>query len=157
MRGKAEYLGGISQPVRIIPACAGKSVQPSVKKIEARDHPRVCGEKSAAVSGKPLAMGSSPRVRGKDPPRHKEAEGLGIIPAGAGRRRRACCDGAQSQDHPRGCGEKTWRSSRPERLGGSSPRVRGEEDKKEHRHARPGIIPAGAGRRGQSGLFGFGC
>ena len=49
----------------ITPACAGKSLHKSTGLILARDHPRVCGEKSSAVVSPCPAVGSPPRVRGK--------------------------------------------------------------------------------------------
>ena len=52
-----------------------------------RDHPRVCGEKNAILSGRKTEPGSPPRMRGKD----SIMDGLqgvhGITPAYAGKRR----------------------------------------------------------------------
>ena len=50
--------------------------------------------------------GSSPRVRGKDRALTQILKFLGIIPAGAGKSRRARLSRRRRRDHPRGCGEK---------------------------------------------------
>ena len=56
--------------------------------------------------------------------------GVGIIPAGAGRRVVTGKTATEAWDHPRGCGEKEGVSQgRPPALG-SSPRVRGEDLRK---------------------------
>ena len=49
--------------------------------------------------------GSSPRVRGIDPPRHKKTKGLGIIPACAGNSSGVLGKERVDEDHPRVCGE----------------------------------------------------
>ena len=50
----------------ITPACAGKSESKQRLYSDARDHPRVCGEKEAREWPKEQVWGSPPRVRGKD-------------------------------------------------------------------------------------------
>ena len=51
------------------------------------DHPRGCGEKSIFMFVVLSVRGSSPRVRGEGGVFRPDADELGIIPAGAGRRR----------------------------------------------------------------------
>ena len=46
MRGKAAVLHQMRHRIRIIPAHAGKSLSFSVARMNSRDHPRSCGEKS---------------------------------------------------------------------------------------------------------------
>ena len=82
-------------------------------------------------------------------------EDRGIIPAGAGRRRRAAGRRRSAGDHPRGCGEKWSLSCSFWFPGGSSPRVRGEEVDRADGVIGCGIIPAGAGRRDEGVGFGF--
>ena len=94
------------KPIRITPACAGRSTPRARINACRSDHPRVCGEKGSVASMECSLLGSPPRVRG-------EAEGAGltapagrITPACAGRsvlRRRMC---PETEDHPRVCGEK---------------------------------------------------
>ena len=86
MRGKdALPLHGVTH-LRITPAYAGKSGLYRPERHNGRDHPRVCGEKSAFNALVVKLLGSPPRMRGK------------------------VCSylliGTCHQDHPRVCGEK---------------------------------------------------
>ena len=90
-------------------------------------------------------VGSSPRVRGTPWRIERDPLFYGIIPACAGNTGSSSEKHSYGWDHPRVCGEH----SRRVRLGGyrrgSSPRVRGTQDRTgRHRHD-PGIIPACAG------------
>ena len=91
----------------IIPAGAGRSTASPARNDVERDHPRGCGEKSSSNASVACVAGSSPRVRGEghDPPRRHRPRR--IIPAGAGRRTLGSPRCRPSQDHPRGCGEKS--------------------------------------------------
>ena len=51
VRGKALMLTVSGLPDRITPACAGKSSGPARKRLQKRDHPRVCGEKLSGAQG----------------------------------------------------------------------------------------------------------
>ena len=66
VRGKVILIVSISSSMRITPACAGKRTLADAKAASCRDHPRVCGEKTAHISPQTAVMGSPPRVRGKD-------------------------------------------------------------------------------------------
>ena len=125
------------QPLRfwITPACAGKRRSAPAPTSKARDHPRVCGEKSSTGIQMQERIGSPPRMRGKD---------LGgvvldvfgrITPACAGK---SCPPQAPTftrQDHPRLCGEKFHPAS-DRKLG----RVRGT---KRSSGPAPAAAPAG--------------
>ena len=50
----------------ITPACAGKSNLFVFRRIEPKDHPRVCGEKRISVVLSCTSVGSPPRMRGKE-------------------------------------------------------------------------------------------
>ena len=66
MRGKVvALLCGISR-TRITPAYAGKSGRPGNGRPYPQDHPRVCGEKPSRKALRNTALGSPPRMRGKD-------------------------------------------------------------------------------------------
>ncbi len=66
VRGKAKGDElGLSQ-TRITPACAGKSNLFVFRRIEPKDHPRVCGEKLYTPCVIAPNVGSPPRMRGKD-------------------------------------------------------------------------------------------
>ena len=130
----------------IIPAGAGKSARRATSVVDAKDHPRGCGEKGTAPPGESMIRGSSPRVRGKGVRHRFKEHALGIIPAGAGK---SFCDFPQSKaqgDHPRGCGEKSGRRRRCRCYRGSSPRVRGKVQSFAVPDGAPWIIPAGAGK-----------
>ena len=112
--------------LRLIPACAGKTISAQAGALPVGAHPRVCGENYAHAGEVMPYVGSSPRVRGKLAWLAQPLRRLGLIPACAGktrsRRPRSLSRGA----HPRVCGENTH----PQRMGrcawGSSPRVRGK-------------------------------
>ena len=130
----------------IIPAGAGKSNPAVITTITKRDHPRGCGEKFAEGVYVASGKGSSPRVRGKAPTTESAGPRSGIIPAGAGKRRRLRCGRRRTGDHPRGCGEKTGSNRAQASSYGSSPRVRGKAGRAPLERGVRRIIPAGAGK-----------
>ena len=73
---------------------------------------------------------------------------VGIIPAGAGKRRSVVTVGLLFGDHPRGCGEKGLAAGVGLDPAGSSPRVRGKVTAGRGMWYYMGIIPAGAGKSG---------
>ena len=85
-RGKGYTISRSKRAVGITPACAGKSGSAQLLRRQARDHPRVRGEKVPWVLPGNTQPGSPPRARGK---------------AGSELRKRG--------DHPRVRGEKTKR------------------------------------------------
>ena len=70
----------------ITPACAGKRTICDKLLQFSRDHPRVCGEKFMSAIALWYAVGSPPRVRGKDHRPQAVAPFPGITPACAGKR-----------------------------------------------------------------------
>ena len=90
----------------ITPACAGKSQPVQVRRVPARDHPRVRGEKRREKPMNKRRKGSPPRARGKDNKMLWAAMMSGITPACAGKslaQFRLMCG---MRDHPRVRGEK---------------------------------------------------
>ena len=140
----------------IIPAGAGRRKRVARLRVSVGDHPRGCGEKIAGSTPTLAAKGSSPRVRGEAGGDGGMVGGVGIIPAGAGRRRNLRQTKSRRRDHPRGCGEKSPAGPLGRSLRGSSPRVRGEEGDVADQSHPYGIIPAGAGRRRLSSRTPFG-
>ena len=69
----------------ITPACAGKSLLSQIEICGVRDHPRVCGEKSAPAYVNVVNEGSPPRVRGKAARKHVFMRTVRITPACAGK------------------------------------------------------------------------
>ncbi len=66
VRGKVCVQCVSSDERRITPACAGKSSMRPAAHSKQRDHPRMCGEKSAPEGRHSTLTGSPPHVRGKD-------------------------------------------------------------------------------------------
>ena len=64
VRGTATWENGTRIPRRITPACAGNRNPLQRLSGPAGDHPRVCGEQSAAMWTPQKGSGSPPRVRG---------------------------------------------------------------------------------------------
>ena len=127
--------------VGIIPAGAGRRNAVFFRNFRHGDHPRGCGEKANAPPRPVGGRGSSPRVRGEDPAHRQPHHAVGIIPAGAGRRRQRLYRGAPPGDHPRGCGEKSGPDRKGESGVGSSPRVRGEGASQAGRFCGAGSSP----------------
>ena len=100
VRGKVLAKVCIGVYLRITPACAGKRATSLHTGPTPRDHPRVCGEKSATRSGPCGAWGSPPRVRGKDSVRYAIDETARITPACAGKRALEVCGDRGMRDHP---------------------------------------------------------
>ena len=65
MRGKGRQHCSGSRYLGITPAYAGKSRRRFLPDQNLRDHPRLCGEKSATTSGGMSGSGSPPPMRGK--------------------------------------------------------------------------------------------
>ena len=131
---------------RLIPACAGKTNQPTSTSTLPRAHPRVRGENAAASRLASSVLGSSPRVRGK-PGRAQDRDRLyGLIPACAGKTDDEVglpvCEGA----HPRVCGENRRNEMFRWCTPGSSPRVRGKHGSAGKSMTNFGLIPACAGK-----------
>ena len=95
--------------------------------MKKRDHPRVCGEKVFACSGRAFIQGSPPRMRGKGLKLILFVFRAGITPAYAGKSLPAFLKKWAKKDHPRVCGEKSVKSFSVWSLTGSPPRMRGKD------------------------------
>ena len=127
MRGKESPF--CEKPIcgRITPAYAGKRKNPDAGIASGRDHPRVCGEKTAQKSFGSQVIGSPPRMRGK------ATILLALL---------------QSMwDHPRVCGEKLGCHEHDVLRLGSPPRMRGKAILARLIVRRLRITPAYAGKR----------
>ena len=144
--GKTLDLANASIEGGLIPACAGKTFIRVFARGPLGAHPRVCGENRAFDVLSIGRMGSSPRVRGK-PWRNDGAEsGWGLIPACAGKTPWQSLPMMTDWAHPRVCGENSAKFLTPFGAFGSSPRVRGKP-KASSRHLLDGrLIPACAGK-----------
>ena len=146
MRGKVQ-LGEIDlQDIWITPAYAGKSGPCPDRVPPAGDHPRVCGEKSQSTSASPRALGSPPRMRGKGVKQSNSRIRMGITPAYAGKSCIYRSTTSISWDHPRVCGEKSFKTSTSCWSKGSPPRMREKGIQPCNQWVRVGITPAYAGK-----------
>ena len=130
----------------LIPACAGKTLKVGLKKGNSGAHPRVCGENLTAKRVSALSIGSSPRVRGKLFSNRVCKALCRLIPACAGKTCSLQMWQIACSAHPRVCGENVSNTRSACASSGSSPRVRGKRPPASRVHARPGLIPACAGK-----------
>ena len=148
VRGKPSWGSTAAPSSRLIPACAGKTWPTAPPSWFRRAHPRVCGENTHASSCACAIFGSSPRVRGKRPPRPSGTRRRRLIPACAGKTRPWAHADLRQEAHPRVCGENMRRPCRMFSCEGSSPRVRGKPTTPVARRGSSGLIPACAGKTG---------
>ena len=85
VRGKGIVHVFVPEKLGITPAYAGKRMLYARAVRRDRDHPRVCGEKTAPRHRLHLAKGSPPRMRGKAPSNVDVPGTYGITPAYAGK------------------------------------------------------------------------
>ena len=148
MRGKLlSDIYGICE-VRITPACAGKTRAAATRERRPGDHPRVCGENIFELRGASPALGSPPRVRGKQVMRFRNMFEQGITPACAGKTTPDRCGKYERWDHPRVCGENNQTSFVRLPNIGSPPRVRGKLNGLVTMPDGKRITPACAGKTG---------
>ena len=105
MRGTRKGLHGDWQLRGIIPADAGNTLLVDVRRTDAGDHPRGCGEHFAQSPLGHTKWGSSPRMRGTHCDFGDPTAAKGIIPADAGNTCQHPATRRATTDHPRGCGE----------------------------------------------------
>ena len=125
MRGAPHKQAPIAVGKGIIPADAGSTRWPRVRRPRPRDHPRGCGEHCFPLIHYILDAGSSPRMRGAHLTDRLTTLEARIIPADAGSTRRSDIQFCLNQDHPRGCGEHFIHLAAKHEHKGSSPRMRG--------------------------------
>ncbi len=109
VRGKPFDLLSIIRKDRITPAGAGKTLQFVTLNTVSRDHPRRCGENFYPQRSMPAITGSPPQVRGKPGLPIKLSALVRITPAGAGKTVFHRFLYADTEDHPRRCGENCER------------------------------------------------
>ena len=112
--------------IGLIPAGAGKTDAVATDPPPCPAHPRGGGENEERQHRPVIALGSSPRGRGKQG--HKPANQLrnGLIPAGAGKTYLRDSSRTMYRAHPRGGGENAWPVPHALQAQGSSPRGRGK-------------------------------
>ncbi len=123
--------------------------------MQARDHPRICGEQYIREHAPGCGWGSSPHLRGTEAYVTIGLCRARIIPASAGNRRRPRVARRYGEDHPRICGEQMMRGIGPDGKKGSSPHLRGTVYSILDAGDFCGIIPASAGNRGPTRYPGY--
>ena len=126
MRGKDFFIEDGLLADGITPAYTGKRECQSSLPACPRDHPRICGEKTAHVSGGQRTSG--------------------ITPAYAGKRCHSIAGFAVCGDHPRICGEKTCPHRCRTAVWGSPPHMRGKVLEEIINFNQSRITPAYAGK-----------
>ena len=149
VRGKDAHWFDQARESRITPAHAGKS-RPSRRKTETKgDHPRACREKKGDRAGMQAQTGSPPRMRGKEIYKTPILLVGGITPAHAGKSCRPARRWSCPRDHPRTCGEKSFRPWHHFFPLGSPPHMRRKVFRLTLAHCSKGITPAHAGKSRQ--------
>ena len=146
MRGKDRDLAAVADGQRITPAHAGKSCGCGRIPQGRADHPRACGEKTPVRFYENGVPGSPPRMRGKGVKARYERVAVGITPAHAGKSQFPGPSPALPRDHPRACGEKTFKTYELDVSRGSPPRMRGKVLPPPLAALHRGITPAYAGK-----------
>ena len=126
MRGKLQAGIDLLIALGITPADAGKTPESLFSMVRLQDHPRGCGENSAAKHLTSAGTGSPPRMRGKRCGLYKVLYRFRITPADAGKTDIQRAAGSIIRDHPRGCGENVFCWECRIRSTGSPPRMRGK-------------------------------
>ena len=146
VRGKPACTSSCERSGGLIPACAGKTPSQLVSSSQLTAHPRVCGENATWGWSDVLAMGSSPRVRGKLPDVTENVFNGGLIPACAGKTGLQFVVHFVPTAHPRVCGENLEWLEGVTDMPGSSPRVRGKPGARRRGLRIRRLIPACAGK-----------
>ena len=115
-----------------------------------RAHPRVCGENLRPLGPKETFHGSSPRVRGKPAASGTERNVSRLIPACAGKTWHVHEEPRGRPAHPRVCGENEASRYTSGLFAGSSPRVRGKQQRARAKGEQSRLIPACAGKTSHS-------
>ena len=147
MRGKAEDAIANITRQGITPAHAGKRQTRASPAGVCWDHPRTCGEKNNAITGRVLDVGSPPHMRGKVSTELADIQIAGITPAHAGKSLRPYSQLYFRWDHPRTCGEKSGVRLMAAMAPGSPPHMRGKAPPPVAASLPSGITPAHAGKR----------
>ena len=133
------------EPVGLIPARAGTTMEASSSRTFTRAHPRSRGDHCRVIMSRMFIRGSSPLARGPPDVNQRIFDASGLIPARAGTTTSDCGCGRQLWAHPRSRGDH-WRCGWWWGLRvGSSPLARGPRLLVQLLVRYIGLIPARAG------------
>jgi len=136
----------------LIPARAGRTRRRGPCSPSRRAHPRSRGADFLIDFAALLCPGSSPLARGGHLLGLDDRGHPGLIPARAGRTRRSTIPSGVLRAHPRSRGADSPLTSPCVWVWGSSPLARGGHHDRCPSAARPGLIPARAGRTARAAL-----
>ena len=145
-RGKHAAPHSTREQIGLIPAHAGKTRGCPETPGFWWAHPRSRGENALPSPSALVDKGSSPLTRGKHPHRRATEGPRGLIPAHAGKTRRATKRAPRLRAHPRSRGENSCRPDSSHTRGGSSPLTRGKRGRGVCAVRAAGLIPAHAGK-----------
>ena len=145
-RGKHRAQARQFQRRGLIPAHAGKTRLHCGLHVFHGAHPRSRGENWMSWGSSRPTPGSSPLTRGKHSGGLASRRSRGLIPAHAGKTRRATSSLSRHRAHPRSRGENIETFGGASSLSGSSPLTRGKPFCLLGRLRRAGLIPAHAGK-----------
>ena len=145
-RGKPQHTHPGQQARRLIPAHAGKTNVVISPCLARRAHPRSRGENAVEMEPAVVRTGSSPLTRGKQLVGALVLDGLGLIPAHAGKTRGRSKTPSRRPAHPRSRGENCLLQSVQAITMGSSPLTRGKQERGAPGNACHRLIPAHAGK-----------
>ena len=145
-RGKRGCFGVRRSMRRLIPAHAGKTAKGLDATLVEGAHPRSRGENHGVQSRVVNQTGSSPLTRGKLNVAQLLADGIGLIPAHAGKTFSRRAGGHHTPAHPRSRGENGYLSVFRVTGLGSSPLTRGKLRSSQSDRLSGGLIPAHAGK-----------
>ena len=127
-RGKPLRVREAGEHQGLIPAHAGKTAPLNLPWGPMGAHPRSRGENASATRSTARTRGSSPLTRGKRQKRRSGDQGVGLIPAHAGKTWDLRVGGETDWAHPRSRGENRWAGESTLQIEGSSPLTRGKHD-----------------------------
>ena len=133
-------------PVRITPACAGKTVGRHFENRRNPDHPRMRGENASYNNLPNTGFGSPPHARGRPLANKEGLLDVAITPACAGKTVGRHFENRRNPDHPRMRGENASYNNLPNTGFGSPPHARGRLGRGADLANQPGITPACAGK-----------
>ena len=137
----------------ITPAHAGNSRGPCGGRNCSGDHPRTCGEQNPGDKSLTILRGSPPHMRGTGISVARKINRYRITPAHAGNRHPLISSSLQYWDHPRTCGEQSFRWHRKKSSAGSPPHMRGTAIFAAAFHNSTRITPAHAGNSAHANAF----
>ena len=130
----------------LIPAHAGKTLDPRVRQAGRAAHPRSRGENGLCDLLETLGIGSSPLTRGKLESEDRTREVAGLIPAHAGKTLINRVSKLPPRAHPRSRGENAEDRQAALIKMGSSPLTRGKRSRRHKEVFARRLIPAHAGK-----------